>query len=257
MAAFVMYPNSLDGNTMGYWRFGQLAGQLAGVVGPTMVNHGGTDAGNGYSVTFSPNTYLQASFPSEPSHAAQTLEAWIRACATPSVGEEREVLYYANAGGDTWLDCQFYRAGTNDLRMRGRCVVGASSFVAEWADNAAIVALIASADPWHVAVVAEAGVKVRLYVNGLVKAEAAGAVATFPAMDGLLDIGCRYSGYGATAVVDEVRLSKVARYAAAFPIARLTSIGKVNGVSMQGGIAKINGVPIANVAKVDGVSNVS
>jgi len=257
MATFVMYPDSLDGNTLGYWRFGQLAGQLAGVVGPTMVNHGGTDAGNGYSITFSPNTYLQASLPSEPSHAAQTLEAWIRACATPSVGGERALAYYSDLAGYNWVDCLLYRAGANDLRMRGRCVVGASSFVAEWADNAAILALIGSADPWHIAVVAEAGVKVRLYVNGLVKAEAAGAVETFPAMNGLLDIGCRYSDYGATAVIDEVRLSKVARYAAAFPIARLTSIGKVNGVSMQGGIGKINGVPIANIKSVNGVSNVS
>ena len=225
-----------DSSTLGLWHLhhGGCVGEGTGLEdatggGHALVNHGATAAEDGYQVTFSPNTYLQASLGSQPAQAVTTLEAWIRACGMPSVGGERALAYYSDLAGYNWVDCLLYRAGTTDLRMRGRCVVYVGgqfiNWTAEWADNAALTALVSSPDPWHAAVVAEAGVGVRLYVNGHLRAGNSGAVPTFPAMDALLDVGCRSSGYGATAVVDEVRLSKVARYSADFTPRRLAASG--------------------------------
>ncbi|MCX5675530.1 MAG: hypothetical protein NTX87_11035, partial [Planctomycetota bacterium] len=93
---------------------------------------------------------------------------------------------------------------------------------AQWT-GAAADAVLAGAAPWHVAVAMANGSPVRLFVNGvLVAASAASVASNASAGDYTLQIGQRAAAQGAPAacILDEVRLSAVARYAATFPIAR-------------------------------------
>jgi len=245
MRPFAVYPASFDGSTLGWWRFGERGGRLDSVVagGPAFTNYGAAPLSDGYGITFSPNTYLQAPMGSQPAQSALTLEAWIRSCSVPSVGGYRTLLYYADSVGHNWVDMLLYRAGANDLRLWGRIALPPpDQWTVQWADNAAITALLASPAPWHVAVVTAAAAQIRLFVNGTLRAETSGAVPTFPAKTMWLDVGCRDSGYGATAILDEVRLSAAARYASNFPIVRFGE-GRRLGLRGPECLATAGGIP--------------
>ena len=215
---FAIYPDSFDGNTLGYWRFGEAGGRLAGPIGPTLAAGGSpTSLEDGYRFDGG-GEYLGGAFAGEPSRAALTMEMWIRGWAT--------------AAGTLGAAAEYRKVSPLILLRALRHATPASSYIlgqyydgtlysAQWTGAAADAILVGLA-PWHVAVVMANGSPLRLFVNGgLVASSGANVAIDASAGDYTLRVGQRTDGSNpAACIIDEARLSGAARYGGAFSIAR-------------------------------------
>jgi len=220
MRPFAVYPASFDGSTLGWWRFGERGGRLDGVVGPTLAkNNTPTPLDEGYKFAGS-TQYLEGAFAGQPARAALTLECWGRAWAT-ATGTVGALGEYRRAGFPPLLLLRALKHATPaSSYIRGTYWDG-TQYDAQWT-GAAADAVLAGVTPWHVAVAMANGSPVRLFVNGVLVAASAASVALNAVIGNYtLRIGQRVDGSApAASILDEVRLSASARYAANFPIVR-------------------------------------
>jgi hypothetical protein len=219
-----------DANTLGLWHLhnGGCRGEGTGLEdasggGHTLINYGAAVCEDGYRFVQSENDRMICpgfSFGSPQNQL--TVECWVR--------DWEHTDSYANI-------FIFLRttAPTNRLELFGR-LDGANSYLyfaltingavvgyAGWTGNE-VAALLASAEPWHVAVVLEAPARCCLYVNGVKRAEDTTGILALQSGTYSLIHGS-YGGGAPSCVMDETRLSTAARYAANFSPARLRAAG--------------------------------
>jgi len=218
---FAIYSGALDADELGYWRFGEAGGRLTPVgAGPAFVNNGAVAGQDGYEFVHTDPDHMDAPYAGQPARAALTLEMWVRAWAVPE-GAFRAIGYYYRAAGPPGLSVAATRFATPansfigaDLGLGGGCR-------AIWG-GADADAVLASPNPWHVAIVFENGSPTRLFVNGVLVASSALNIGVdMAAGDYTLRLGDNsYLTTPLSAVLDEVRLSCIVRYTANFPITR-------------------------------------
>jgi hypothetical protein len=228
MRPFSPYPNSFDGNTLGWWRFGERGGRLDNLIpgGPAMDNVGADPQDDGYRFVRASADYMEAFFPGQPDLYLLTLEMWVRRWAVP-VGEVAvfamfQIPYYPSSIKFLRLSA-FRNSNPNYSFIRASaCNVGVT-IEALWLDQMADD-LLASAEPWHVAAVLD-GSSLKLFVNGVQRVYNTYSTG-LPAGDYDLFLGwdpgvyLHDPDYHLDAVLDEVRLSSCARYSDDFSIAR-------------------------------------
>lgn len=223
MRPFAVYPASFDGSTLGWWRFGERGGRLDGVVGPTLTNVGADPRDDGFRFVRENGDNMSVTFAGQPARAAMTLECWVRGVVV-AAGGTRSILgvglnepnqlclYLARHATDSalsYLSAALYIGGS---------VVG----YARW-QSAAAETLFLGPTSWHIAAVLNATASLTLFVNGVQRAQDTTGIVSLPAGDWILKVGrwiSGWNGYDLSAVLDEVRLSAAARYAATFRIAR-------------------------------------
>jgi len=240
MRPFSIYSNSFDGNTLGYWRFGERGGQLVDVVnGVALTPQDGVPTPQDDGYRFLGVEYLQSAHIGQLTYTTMTLECWIRAWLTPldSIG----TLVAYTLDGENYLSLRARRSTvpTNSL-IQFFGIIAAAAFSARWQGVAADT-ILASAGYWHTAGVLDANApSVRLYVNGKKRAEDTTNpnIAPFPAGNCRHYVAKTLGSWIATAILDEVRISKVARYDADFPITRFQDGRRaiVRGPGMQAGL---------------------
>ena len=213
-----------DSQTLGLWHLHDGACQTEGTgladasgAGHDLTNHGAESVEAGYRFAGA-GQYLQGAFAGQLARSALTLECWVRAWAT-AAGTVGALGEYA-ATNPIFLLRALRHATPASSYILGTYWDG-TSYNAQWTGAAADAVLVGPAS-WHVAVVMANGSPLRLFVNGvLVAASAANVAQNASAGDFALRLGQRVTGqYPAACILDEVRLSAAARYAANFPVAR-------------------------------------
>ena len=194
--------------------------------GHDLANHGAESIEAGYRFVAEDPDYMEAAVGSQPQREQVTLEAWVRDWLTP-VGDTGEIAILWR-DGDNRLDLTALRAADPaDSYIRARLRVGGAwAGWAEWRSTDAD-ALLAGTRPWHVAAVLASPDRFTLYVDGAARAEDTTDIQPMPAGDYTLTLGTYWNHvtWPASAVLDEVRLSKVARYSAGFTPYRLHAAG--------------------------------
>jgi hypothetical protein len=230
-----------DADTLGLWHLhdGACAGEGTGLDdasgnGRHLADHGAESVEAGYRFVGAETDYLETALAGRPQHGALTLEAWIRDWTTP-VGESGEIAILWR-DDDNRLDIAAKRMAdpaASHIRARLR-VGGAWAGLAYWT-GADADAVLAAAAPWHVAAVLDAPDRFTLYVNGVARAEDTAAVQPLPAGDWTLTLGTylNHGGWPLSAVLDEVRLSQTARYAAGFTPHHLQTAGTFTGATFD------------------------
>jgi len=227
---------SPDADTLGLWHLhdGACQGEGTGLEdasggGRPLVNHGAAAQEDGYRFVRGESDYMAASFAGQPERSKMTIETWVRGWAVP-VGSGGFVLYF---NGPRFLCIWAQRATSPSASM-----IRAWSwpYAATWTGTE-VDALLAGAEPWHVAAVLDAPSSLRLFVNGLQRAQGICPPEALPAGDYALYLGTYwgYTGYELDAVLDEVRLSGSARYTATFPVPRLLTAGMYTGLTFDSG----------------------
>ena len=246
MRPFAVYPGSFDGATLGYWRFGERGGLLADVTsGKVLTNVGAEARDDGYRFVAADKDYMTAAYADQPARSALTLECWVRDYG----GAADEYHGFLRFSGPTT------GGGANDVMLYARrradpalshiiviCYVDGVYKEARWTGQAVDDLLVASkARPFHVAAVRN-GTALRLFVNGELEATNATIAATaFPAGDWTFYVGALGPiTYNCSAVLDEVRLSAAARYAATFVPARFQE-GERAGLRGPGEMVEVAG----------------
>jgi hypothetical protein len=226
MRHFAIYPDTFDGNTLGYWRFGERAGDLAGEIAgqPALTNYGAQRGEDGYRFVTGQSDYLQASYPAQPARAQLTLEGWVRDYQT-ATGLYGAVVTYALAADDSkQLTILCHRNATpansyicTRLRVDGGGNVGDATWYGADAD-----AVLASKAPWHVAGVLNAPASLKLFVDGVERASDTTGIVAQAAGDSIVWVGRYRLSYSffPSCVIDEVRVSAAVRYAADFAVHR-------------------------------------
>ncbi len=220
---FAIYPDSFDGNSLGYWRFGERGSRLTPVgAGPTFANHGAEARQDGYRTDAT--DYMDAAFNGMDALPKVTLEAWVRDWSNPDDVRGCVFIFYNPV---TWADyitirvCHQTPPTVAYWNLMTKVGGEMKSDIVWWGGEEILV----SPDPFHVAVVLDAASTpktFRLFVNGVKRAEGSGgAIAGLPADDYRLRLA-RAPGASdyTSAILDEVRLSAAARYAANFPVTR-------------------------------------
>lgn len=221
-----------DASTLGLWHLhdGGCQGEGSGLVdasghGRHLVNHGAVAIEDGYQFTRSAGDYMQATIGSLGYQPQVTVEAWVRGWGTVGDPNSRMFVKYLI----DWTTClavsarrapsPYSSAIAAWLRV-GTVWIGPAQWTGTGAD-----AVLASALPWHVAAVLDAPASLRLYVNGMLRATYTVAIASLPSGNYRLDISDSEGADSCSAIVDEVRLSSVARYDASFTPDRLLALG--------------------------------
>jgi hypothetical protein len=233
---------SSDANTLGLWHLhdGGCQGEGTGLAdasggGHTLTNNGASPQEDGYRFVRAESDYMQASFPGQPERSQVTLEMWVRGWAVPvdslaffAVFEDATL---SNFGLFIWA----YRAADPSASfLEAYQWSYAEQRTATWMGTA-VDALLAAAEPWHVAAVLNTSSLLRMYVNGLQRAASSETSPALPAGDYDLYLGTfpEAPGLEMDAVLDEVRLSSSARYATTFPVPRLVAAGTYTGLTFD------------------------
>jgi hypothetical protein len=230
-----------DADTLGLWNLhdGACAGEGSGLDdasgnGHHLANHGAESVEGGYRLIAGDPDYLETDLAGQPQRSEVTLEAWVRDWLTP-VGDTGEIAILWR-DGDNRLDLAAVRdADPADSYIRARLRVGGAwAGWAEWR-SAEADALLAGTRPWHVAAVLAAPDRLTLYVDGSARADDTAGVQPMPAGDYTLTFGTYWNHvtWPTSAVLDEVRLSAAARYAAAFEPHRLLPAGTYTGLTFD------------------------
>ena len=220
-----------DGATLGLWHLhdGACQGEGTGLAdasgaGHDLVNHGAMPLEDGYRFVRAEGDYMTVAFAGQPARSALTLEAWVRAWSTPLDGVGTVAAWWsAFSTNSLWI--YGYRS-TNAALSSIECWLraGGKSVKATWR-GADVAVLLDSPKPWHVAGVLDSPNTLRLFVNGIKRAEATVDVVDMAAGNMALHLGRYDAATDLSAVLDEVRLSSVARYAANFTPHRLLAAG--------------------------------
>jgi len=217
---FAIYPDSFDGATLGHWRFGEGGGRLVAVVNAkTLTNHG-TEAGqDGRRFVRADGDYMDAVYLGEPARSQVTLECWVRDFKN-DLGQHAQIAAYG-LGANDYLGILVGRNADPLLSYITAAMIIGSVLVgyARWYYDAAVDALLASPKPWHVAAVLDATASLKLFVNGTLRATDTTGIVALPTGNCLLRLGRHitdWAGYDLSAVLDEIRVSTVARYTSDF-----------------------------------------
>ncbi len=208
-----------DGKTLGLWHLADTAADgLADVATTTrdFTNHGAEHVpGQGYRFVKAENDYMQATVGALDAIAAVTMECWVRDWQTPIDSYGQIARFWTDSSNRLMLDAKITTDPASSYICASLKIGGDWSPTASWTGVDANALLVGS-DPWHVAVVLDAPNTLRLFVNGILRAEVV-------PLGNELPIGTYYLilGYGSTAaalsaIVDEPRLSSAARYSATF-----------------------------------------
>jgi len=246
-----------DADTLGLWHLhdGGCQGEGSGLEdasghGRHLVNHEAEVVEDGYRFVREDEDYLQATIGALGYQPQCTLEAWVRAWGT--IGEENNrliVKYLINSGNLLSINARRASSPVSSwivawLRV-GSVWIGPAQWVGSGAD-----AVLASASPWHVAAVLDASPSLRLYVNGALRASHTAGVGPLPSGNYLLAVSDPAGSNSCSAIVDEVRLSSVARYVPWFTPYRLLASGLYTSPTfdcLRRGAVWINFLPTATV----------
>jgi len=234
---------SPDADTFGLWHLhhGGCLGEGTGLEdasggGHTLVNHGATAQEDGRRFVRNNGDYMQASFPGQPARSAVTLEAWVRGWAVP-IDSVAIIAALVSSDQSSCLLVWGERASEpSGSWIEAFAWSGEDLLLATWVGTAAD-ALLAAARSWHVAAVLDASSLLRLYVDGCERAATSDPPPALAAADYDLYLGTfpETSDQYLDAVLDEVRLSGSARYAATFTVPRLVAAGTYTGLTFDGG----------------------
>jgi hypothetical protein len=220
-----------DGDTLGLWHLhnGACQGEGAGLEdasggGHHLVNHGAAVEEDGYRFVRSEEDYMTAVFADQPARSQMTFECWVRdwglAPAADQIG--RILWYYRDASNWLAIDARRKPDPSTSYISTTYCVGGVWVGVATWT-AAEADAILASPEPWHVAAVLNAPSSWTLFVNGQERKKDTSGIAALLAGEWTFRLSL--NGFYLSAVVDEVRLSAAARYAAGFTPHRLLENG--------------------------------
>ena len=230
-----------DGQALGLWHLhdGACQGEGTGLAdasgaGHHLTNHGAEPVEDGYRFVHTDPDYMDAAFAGRPEMPAITLECWVQAWQVPFNAIGTVADFYK----DTSNYLEIYGNRNTDpahsyLRVRGNAVD--KNFIATWTGTE-VDALLASPTAWHVASVLDSTVPIlRFYVDGQLRVSSATNVVALPAGDYTLRLGTHKAGglWPLSAVLDEVRLSSVARYASNFTPHRLLPSGAYAGPTLD------------------------
>jgi len=221
-------------NTLGLWHLHDAAcqGEGTGLTdasgnGHDLTNHGAEAVEDGFRLDDGDADYLEAAFPGEPDRPQLTLETWVRQWQTPAGASGAIVTHRADDTHLLHLVARRDGANPSESHIAARLRIGGPNpGDATWS-GADVDALLAGSEPWHAAAVLDAPNHLRLFVNGVLRAEDTVGIVPLPAADAALWLGRYRLGYTfhPTCVLDEVRLSAAARYTAAFTPNRLLEAG--------------------------------
>jgi len=230
-----------DDDTLGLWHLhdGACQGEGTGLEdesgnGHDLTNHGGEGVEGGYRFVRADIDWAQATFVSQPARSQVTLDIWVRDWANP---DQTYGFLASFARSDYWVHCLRVYAKAWDAT--GTAYIRAENFAggtATWS-GAEVYDLLQSGSPWHLAVVLDSPNSLRLFVNGVLRAEDTTNIAQLAAGNYTLLLGGHYDHDGTcslSAVLDEVRLSGVARYASGFTPHRLLASGVYTGLTFDG-----------------------
>jgi hypothetical protein len=219
---FALYPDSFDGATLGYWRFGETGGNLSDVVaGKVFTNVGCDIEQDGYRWVRADSDQLTATYNGEPAHQMLTLECWMRDFEwLPDQWNYGELLNWWQDGNNMLYVMAVVHADPSFSRFWARYRVGGVwkgdfSWISAEAD-----ALLRAPEPVHVALVLDSTApRLSLYVNGIKRAEDSVNPVQAPAGNYQLAVGSYptvWAGHDYGGIIDEVRVSATARYGADF-----------------------------------------
>ena len=232
--------SAADSFTLGLWHLhnGGCAGEGTGLEdasdgGHTLTNHGATVDEYGYQFVRNETDYMDASFQGQPARPQVTLEAWVQAWGV-TAGSGGYVAQYRRDAA-TYLSVWAYRGSTPSASfIRATLYIQTATYNAIWS-GADADAILASGQAWHIAGVLDAPGSLRLFVNGTLQASRS-SVPSLPAGNWTLYLGrlAESIAFNLSAIVDEVRLSSTARYAATFLIERLVAAGTCTSPTFDG-----------------------
>lgn len=213
----------MDEHTLLYARAdsGWLRGKS--VVGPDFVNHGATPGDDGYRFCRAEGDYMDAALDGDARMEA-TLECWIRNFAGPDATNCYAATWFESGGSQLSIVLRYAPPTSSRISTLFRDRNGVDRWWHCQPDDGSVEALFASPKPFHVAATFNCVTNRRIvvFVNGKRYAGTSwsGTAGFSPTT---LRLGRYYSGYTAynfDGVLDEVRVSNVARYTADFPITR-------------------------------------
>jgi len=221
-----------DADTLGLWHLhdGGCQGEGTGLAdasghGRHLVNHGADVVEDGYQFVRGEQDYMQAAIGSFGYQPQATLEAWVRGWGTTGDVTSRVIVkYLINWANLLSISARRASSPPSSSIIAWLRVGGVWIGPAQWTGSEAD-AVLASASPWHVAAVLDASPSLRLYVNGALRATHTAGVGPLPSGNYLLDVSDSAGADNCSAIVDEVRLSSVARYLAWFTPHRLLGSG--------------------------------
>jgi hypothetical protein len=230
---------SPDADTLGLWHLhhGGCQGEGTGLEdasggGHTLVNYGAAAAEDGYQFVCSGSTCMLATLGARPQQPRVTLECWVRGWQTPLLADGNIVRYFAD-DGNLLLVYAYRHSNPVYSYIQAALRVGWvwAPFI-KWM-GAAADAVLAGAAPWHAAVVVDAPNSLRLFVNGVKRAEATSGVAAMGSGTYSLRLSYPSTSVGVSAVIDESRVSTTARYATTFTPQRLTASGTYTSITFD------------------------
>jgi len=221
-----------DSNTVGLWHLhdGGCQGEGTGLGdvsgnGHPFTNYGADPSDEGYSFVRTNVDRMVATLTNQPERPVFTVELWVRQLILPPVGQLVIPLHYYIDWSAGWLYVEFHRgANPSQTGMSVTLHKSSGSWSISWT-SADLDAIIASTDPWHMAIVVSAPDHAMLFINGVLRAQKTGGVFGLPAGTHLLMLGHSDPTQAADVILDEVRLSSAARYAANFTPQRLRASG--------------------------------
>ncbi|MBE3070492.1 MAG: hypothetical protein IMZ66_09690 [Planctomycetes bacterium] len=225
-----------DAATLGLWHLhdGGCQGEGSGLAdasggGHDLANAGASPVEDGYRFVAAENDYMTATLGAlaQP-QAAVTLEGWVRQWQTPAGQYGQIARCYVDGNNRLMLDARRGSTPADSYIGTSLKIGGAWSPTASWS-GAAADALLASAEPWHVAAVLDAPGSLRLFVNGTKRAETTPVGNALPAGTYQFILGYGSAAAAPSAVIDEARVSASARYAADFTPHRLLAAGTYAG----------------------------
>jgi hypothetical protein len=220
-----------DQATLGLWHLhnGGCAGEGTGTEdasggGNPLINHGAAAGECGYAFVRTEADYMDVTFQGQPVRSQMTVEAWVHTWGLLR-GDGGYVAQYRRDAGAYLALWAFRGATPSDSFIRAVLCAQTQTCNANWS-GAGADAILASGQPWHIAGVLDTPGVLRLFVNGELRASLS-AVPSLPAGNWTLYLG-RFVDtriYDLSGVIDEVRLSSAARYAATFSAARFEVSG--------------------------------
>jgi len=202
--------------------------------GHDLTNHGSESIEDGYRFVRAGIDYMQATFASQPARSQVTLEFWLRAWANP----DATYGFFTSFGrSDYWIHClRVYARAYDSTQTAYIHVDNFAGGTLHWS-GAEVYDLLHGSDPIHIAVVLDSPNSLRLFVNGALRAQDTTDIAQLAAGNYTLLLGGHYDHdgtYSVSGILDEVRLSGVARYASEFTPHRLLASGIYTGLTFDG-----------------------
>jgi len=223
---------SPDASTLGLWHLhdGACQGEGTGLEdasgqGHDLSNHGAESVEDGFQFVRDESDYMTAAFSGQPERSQITLETWVRGWAVANATNGYIGGWRKDSNNILQIGAQRAVDGGPNSQIWAYGKGGGTSMGYLWWTSAEVTALLDSPNPWHVAVVVD-GTSFRLFVNGVLRHSTATGQA-LAAGDYTLWLGRGAGGGGSyiSAVLDEVRLSGVGRYASGFNSHRLLASG--------------------------------